>query len=249
MRAFVLLSCVIALVLSVSSAVAALTNAQRLARGLPISPPKFGRAQPGYAWTPRAAGAKPSPSPASPKIYTGRILVKSYDGGQLGYLYNWASGINGVNFVGDSSEDLHVSFTKPRSDKGLIDIQAINAAFPGPSYIGSTSNDTLAPGSSTAVGFGNVIRTPVHSPPVPVGQNNADESAIWTFDPKTLELKVHYVNLNGQKANTIIAYKIYDNTIFFVGDIGAYNAAQDDPDYQVSPITFYLDSGTTTTAQ
>jgi hypothetical protein len=128
-----------------------------------------------------------------------------------------------------------------RSGKGLIDIQAVDAAFPGPTYIGTTSNDTLATGSSTAVGFGNVIRTPVHSPPVPVGQYNADESAIWTFNPTTYELKVHYVNLNGHKPNTTIAYKIYDNTIFFVGDIGAYNAAQVDPDYQVSPITFYLD--------
>lgn len=96
---------------------------------------------------------------------------------------------------------------------------------------------------------------PVHSPPVPVGQHNADESAIWTFNPRTHELKgglspcfrhpsllitdmsqAHYVNLNGHKAKTTIAYKIYDNTIFFVGDIGAYNAAQVNPDYHVSPI-------------
>ncbi|KAG0709375.1 hypothetical protein DFH29DRAFT_888085 [Suillus ampliporus] len=239
MRVFVL-SCAIALVLSVSSAVAALTNAQRLARGLPVLPPKFGRALPGYAWTPTAAGAKQSPSPSPPKKYTGRILAMGNDGKPLGHLYNWASGINGVNF-GASSEDLHVSFTKPLSGKGLIDIQAVDPAFPELCYIGTTSNDTLAPGSPTAVGFGNVIRTPVHSPPVPVGQNEADESAIWTFDQNTNELKAHYVNLDGHKAKTTIAYKIYDNTIFFVGDIGAYNAAQVNPDYHVSPITFYLD--------
>ncbi|KAG1740046.1 hypothetical protein EDB19DRAFT_1908641 [Suillus lakei] len=248
MRVFVL-SCAIALVLSFSSAVAALTNAQRLARGLPILPPKFGRALPGYARTPTSAGANPSsspspsPSPAPPKTYTGRILVKSYDGEPLGHLYNWASGINGVNF-GDSSADLHVSFTMSRSEKGLVDLQAVDAAFPGPSYIGTTSNDTLAPGSPTAVSFGNVNRTPVHSPPVSVGQHSADESAIWAFNSKTYELKVYYVNLGGHKANTTIAYKIYDNTIFFVGDIGAYNAAQVDPDYQVSLVTFYLDLAT-----
>lgn len=239
MRVFVL-SCAIALILSVSSAVATLTNAQRLARGLPVLPPKFGRALPGYVRTPTAAGANPSTSPVPPKTYTGRILVKSYDGGTLGHLYNWASGINGVNF-GDSSEDLYVTFTVTRSGKGLIDIQAIDPAFTGPSYIGTTNNATLATGSPTAVGFGNVIRTPVHSPPVPVGQYNADESAIWTFNPTTYELKAHYVNINGHKAKTTIAYKIYNNSIFFVGDIGAYNAAQVDPDYLVSPITFYLD--------
>lgn len=55
MRIFVL-SCAIALILSVSSALATLTNAQRLARGLPVLPPKFARALPGYARTPTAAG-------------------------------------------------------------------------------------------------------------------------------------------------------------------------------------------------
>ncbi|KAG1808724.1 uncharacterized protein BJ212DRAFT_1382825 [Suillus subaureus] len=224
MRIFVL-SCAIALLLSVSSAVAALTNAQRLARGLPILPPKFGRALPGYARTPTVAGtSKPiSQVLALTNVFTGRILVKSHNGKPLGYLHNRVSGINGVNF-GASSANLHVSFTTSRSGKGLIDIQVIDAAFPGPHYIGTTSNHTLATGSSTAVGFGNVVRT------------------IWTFNPRTNELQVHYVNLDGHTAKTTIAYKIHDNTIFFVGDIGAYNAAQVNRDYHVSPITFYLDS-------
>ncbi|KAG1746539.1 uncharacterized protein EDB91DRAFT_1245731 [Suillus paluster] len=239
MRAFVL-SCVIALVLSVSSAVAASTNAQRLARGLPVLPPKFGRALPGYAWTPTAAGARQSPSPSSPKKCTGRILVKRNDGESLGHLYNWASGISEMasTLVPQARTCMYRS-PGLYLEKGLSTYR--DSASPESCYIGTTSNDTLAPGSPTAVGFGNVIRTPVHSPPVPVGHNQADESAIWTFDPKTNELKVHYVNLNGHKANTIIAYKAYDNTIFFVGDIGTYNAAQVNPDYKVSPVTFYLD--------
>jgi hypothetical protein len=94
---------------------------------------------------------------------------------------------------------------------------------------------------------------PVHSLPVSVGQHNADESAIWTFNPKTYELQgelsrcfrcpslliidmsqAHYVNHNGHTAKTTIAYKTHDNTILFVGDVGAYNAAN--PDQHVSPI-------------
>lgn len=55
MRVFVL-SCVVALLFSVCSSAAAITNAQRLARGLPPLPPKFGRALPGYARTPTVAG-------------------------------------------------------------------------------------------------------------------------------------------------------------------------------------------------
>ncbi|OAX37952.1 hypothetical protein K503DRAFT_770986 [Rhizopogon vinicolor AM-OR11-026] len=70
----VVLSFAIALFLSLSSTVAALTNAQRLAVGLPVlRPGKFGRALPGYRWTPTKAGdkaspsASPSPSPRPPK--------------------------------------------------------------------------------------------------------------------------------------------------------------------------------------
>lgn len=234
-----LLSCAIALLLSVStSAAVALTNGQRLARGLPILPPKFGRALPGYARTPVVTGENTYPSSTPSKTLTGRILVKSHDGKSLGHLYDRASGINGVNF-GASSEDLHVSFTTPRSKDGLIDIQIVDDSFSGPHYIGSTSKETLAVGSSKAVGFGKVIKTPVHSLPVSVGQHNADESAIWTFNPKTYELQAHYVNHNGHTAKTTIAYKTHDNTILFVGDVGAYNAAN--PDQHVSPITFYLD--------
>ncbi|KAG2075691.1 hypothetical protein BDR04DRAFT_1150019 [Suillus decipiens] len=244
MRVFVL-SCAIALLLSISThgAVVALTNAQRLARGLPILPPKFGRALPGYARTPIATGENPSPSFTSQNTFTGRILVKGHNGKSLGHLHNLASGINGINF-GASSADLHVSFTTSRSEQGLIDIQAVDAAFPGPHYIGTTSSTNLATGSSTFVSFGNVIRTPAHSQPVSMGHHNADESAIWTFNPKTYQLSVHYVNRDGHEAKTTIAYNAHDNTIFFVGDVGAYNAAQVNPDNHVSPVTFYLDSMT-----
>ncbi|KAG2363263.1 hypothetical protein BDR07DRAFT_1608929 [Suillus spraguei] len=240
MRVFVL-SCAIALLLSISThgAVVALTNAQRLARGLPILPPKFGRAFPGYARTPTVAGENPSPSFTSQNTFTGRILVKGHNGKSLGHLHNLARGINGINF-GASSADLQVSFTTSRSEQGLFDIQAVDAAFSGPHYIGTTSSNNLATGSSTFVSFGNVIKTPAHSRPVPVGQH-ADESAIWTFNPKTYQLSVHYVNRDGHEAKTTIAYKAHDNTIFFVGDIGAYNAAQVNPNNHVSPITFYLD--------
>ncbi|KAG2157724.1 uncharacterized protein EDB93DRAFT_1101052 [Suillus bovinus] len=254
MRVFVL-SCAIAPILSLSGAAAVITGAQRLARGLPPSLPTFGCALPGYAMTPAEAGGHQSPLSTSYETFTGRILVKTYDGGQLGHLYDWESGINGVNF-GVPSEDLQVSFTTSQSDDGLIDLQIVvwsplffyflkftqfwqDSAYPGPGYIGTTSSDTLATGSYTTVGFGRVIKTPVHSPPVPVGQYNADESAIWTFDLITRELKVHYVNPDGHEAKTTIAYKISDNSIFFVGDLDAYNAVN--PDILASPITFYFD--------
>ncbi|KAF8845105.1 hypothetical protein BDN67DRAFT_1007473 [Paxillus ammoniavirescens] len=166
------------------------TNAQRLARGLPPSPPKFGRILPGYARSPttvsgakRSASPSASPSPSPLQKYEGRIQVVSYDGEPLGYLRNWATdSVSGVNYGGPSSE-LHVSLTVPNSGKGLINILATNPNFPAPYYIGSTTSATLAPGSPSVVGFGNVENTSPLSPPVPY------ESNIWTFDLKTKQLK------------------------------------------------------------
>ncbi|KAJ8586760.1 hypothetical protein M405DRAFT_822837 [Rhizopogon salebrosus TDB-379] len=244
---FFVLSCAIALFLSLSSTVAALTNAQRLARGLPVlPPPKFGRALPGYAWTPtEKRGASPSPSPSpSPSAYstklqynTARILVVGSDGQALGYLYNGASGVNGVN-AGPPSSDLYVSYTMSGSEGGLIDLLVTKAAFPAPYYLGTTSNATLAPGSSAFVSFGNVVQTPANSPPVLVDELKTGESNIWTVDATTMELTAHYVNPDGSAPSTTLAYDTRGNSIIFVGDIDAYNAAAQD--ISVSPVTFYL---------
>ncbi|KIJ20895.1 hypothetical protein PAXINDRAFT_165723 [Paxillus involutus ATCC 200175] len=220
------------------------TNAQRLARGLPPSPPKFGRILPGYVRSPTTVSGEkrspsPSPSPSPLKKYEGRVQVVSYDGEPLGYLRNWATdSVSGVNYGGPSSE-LHVSFTVPNSGKGLINILATNPNFPAPYYIGTTTSATLAPGSPSVVGFGNVENTPPLSPPVPYA-NQSDESDIWTFDLTTKQLKAYYINPDGSSADTTIAYNIWNNSIFFVGDIDAYNKAVTDPDYLVSSVTFYL---------
>ncbi|KAH7926018.1 hypothetical protein BV22DRAFT_1046345 [Leucogyrophana mollusca] len=245
-----------ALFVATASPVAAegLTNAERLARGLPILPPKFGRSVPGYARNPTpaspekrvvAVSASPSPKPIRTEWFykfTGRIKVVSYDGEPLGYLRNWATGsVSGVNAGGPSSE-LHVSFKAPRrGGDHLFSILATNPNFPAPYYIGTTTSATLAPGSPSSVAFGNVEQTPPKSPPVTSG-NQTDESAIWSFDGKTNELTAHYVNPDGSPAKTTIAYNIWDNNIFFVGDIDAFNNATSDPDYLVSPVTFYLET-------
>ncbi|KAF9223994.1 hypothetical protein BS17DRAFT_704198, partial [Gyrodon lividus] len=169
--------------------------------------------------------------------YKGRIQVVRSDGESLGYLRNWATdSVSGVNYGGPSSE-LHVSLAVSHYGKGMINILATNPTFPAPYYIGTTTSATLAPGSPAVVGFGNVEKTPPLSPPVPYG-TQTDESAIWTFDRKTRQLKgtSHYINPDGSSANTTIVYDIVNNSIFFVGDVDAYNKALIDPDYMVAPV-------------
>jgi len=214
------------------------TNSQRLARGLPPLSPKFGRTLPGYARTPTKAGEKkPSPSPCPPKKYEGRIKVVGEKGKSLGYLGNWDyRSPNGINCDGPSTE-LHVSFTTTCcKDKKLIDILVTNPNFKKPYYIGSTTNDILAPGSSTSVGFGNVEQTPALSPPVPFGKYYY-ESAIWTFNCDTKQITPHYINPDGCDVDTIIAYDDKNNSIFFVGDIAAYSKKV----CPVEAVTFYLE--------
>ncbi|KAH7909553.1 hypothetical protein BJ138DRAFT_1155001 [Hygrophoropsis aurantiaca] len=230
------------------------TNAERFARGLPPLPPKFGRSHPGQARNPSSAFVPDrvnivvSPSPSSkPHInqlfykYAGRIKVVSYDGEPLGYLRNWQTGsVSGVNAGGVDTE-LHVTFKSVRSEDHLFNIYATNPNFPAPYYIGTSTTATLGPGLQSSVAFANVDQTPPKSPPVTVG-NFSYESAIWSFDHKTNEITAHYVNPDGSTPKTTIAYNIWDNTIFFVGDIDAFNNATSDPDYLASPVTFFLEN-------
>ncbi|EIW79377.1 hypothetical protein CONPUDRAFT_156053 [Coniophora puteana RWD-64-598 SS2] len=144
-----------------------LTNAERLARGLPIAKPQFGRNLPGRAPTPasgakRSQSASPSPSASSSssswgsysKSLYGRIEVLTSSGTHLGFLSSFTNGTVGVNYGTDSeSSDLSVSFTTKANGKDRFDV-LINNAGVSQTYLGATSNATLDSGSPSYVSFG-----------------------------------------------------------------------------------------------
>jgi len=216
-------------------AIAGESNAQRLSRGLPPRSPKFGRTLPGFAQaqddpTPAYGALRPRSSP-SPSC-TGKIEVRE-SGSVLGVVRNWVSlpHVNGVNFAGNPSEDLHVSFTP---SAGPSDLLTTNPNFPAPFYVGiSGASTTLAKGSRNTVDMENVPQTPGGVPASGV----STESAVWSLNRDTSELTVQYVNPDGSKPDTIIAYDIRENVLFFVGDLDAYNYQNDIP---ASAVQFFL---------
>ncbi|KAF5383862.1 hypothetical protein D9615_003632 [Tricholomella constricta] len=215
------------------------TNAQRMARGLPPLAPKFGRNVPGRRElrqsTPAWAAKRTASSPLPHVSYSGRIQARTEDGSALGIVKNtnssWA--INSLNFL-DTDQDLHVSFTAPASGKGPFDILATNPLFPAPYYVGAAGTtliNTLDLTSKNTIAFTHIQRTPPGS--VAVVSTFDDtfvvESAIWSINRGTKELTAHYINADKSKPDTIIAYDIRANKLFFVGNIAAYNENNNTP--------------------
>ncbi|KAI0073513.1 hypothetical protein K474DRAFT_1710642 [Panus rudis PR-1116 ss-1] len=212
-----------------------MTNAERLARGLPPNAPIFRRALPGRDLTPTRAYAAKRGSPSSvPVTLTGRIQVRWIEGdASYGYVENSQSGINGVNFGGPIPE-LHVKITTTSSGAGPFDIEAINPNFPSPFFVGASSNEfappvAFGPGNSNAASLDNVKQT------TPV--SGISQSSLWSFDPTTKELTPHWVNPDGSVAETVIGFDIRNNAIVLTGDIAAYNAHNTWP---VTPVHFFL---------
>ncbi|KAF9466089.1 hypothetical protein BDZ94DRAFT_1234072 [Collybia nuda] len=235
-------SLILTLLSSVSCKPVHETNAQRMARGLPPSAPKFGRTLP---------GAKRTYTSAIPRIpYSGRLEVRQEDGSVAGYVRNSNSSgaiskfdhSSGLNFLGPEQE-LHVSFTAPFSGNGPFDIVASNPLFPAPFYVGASGTadiNSIAGDSRNTISFSNVEQTPKNTIPIASatdGLNTFIESAIWSINPKTKELKAQYINPDKSKPETIIGYDIRANRLFFVGNITAYNVNNDTP---ASTVQLYL---------
>jgi len=205
------------------------TNSDRLARGLPPAPPRFGRTLPGRADSPTPAFAAKRSKPSQGQVwYSGRLEVRDSQDHTLGYLRTGA--INGINFAGHD-KDLHVSISG--YGDGPFNIKITNPGYAPPLWVGATvgsSTTKLAVGSPSLVGFSNVEKTHPNSTPVfNADSGSFEESAIWTIDHTTLELKAHYVNPDGSKPATVLSYDIRENSIFFTGDLAAFNANNDIP--------------------
>ncbi|KII88752.1 hypothetical protein PLICRDRAFT_30158 [Plicaturopsis crispa FD-325 SS-3] len=206
------------------------TNSERLARGLPLLPPKFGRRIPGYA-APRdvptpvyqAKRGGPSATPWTPAQdatqaeYTGRVKVSGASSTTIGFLNNWASAPAGLVF-GVPDGELHVSTS---GASPFYDLLIINTNFTAPFYFGAHGGATLAIGSPATSVLGPVNQTD----PSTSGES---ESAIWAIDPKTKALTPQYINPDGSAPATFVAYNASANQLFLVGDLNAYNAAHAD---------------------
>jgi len=217
-----------------NSPIRRVTNAERLKRGLGPMPPMFKRVLPGGQLPTRTTAAKrAAPSPSSRSVvYTGRIEVRTLDGSSYGDVINAQYGINGVNFGGPIPA-LNVQFTTDSSGTGPFNIFATNPNFPAPHFVGATTHDfaTLGSNSGTGVSLGNIRQTPPNS------HLSGGESAIWSIDPTTKEIKAHWVNPDGSKIPTFIGVDIRNNAVVFTGNIALYNQQHTWP---ISEVKFFL---------
>ncbi|KAF9038436.1 hypothetical protein BJ165DRAFT_387077 [Panaeolus papilionaceus] len=227
-----------------------LTNAQRLARGLPPRPPKFMRDRDLRRATPvlearhnNGGGGPPNPpnprpSPQPPVTWTGKLQVRSQsDGSSRGYVRNWSGSapISGINFLSGSEPDLEVSITfKPQSPKQL-DILATNPAFTAPFYVGAGGSN-LVPKERSVLSFTNVKKTPPGGRPGPAKV----ESAIWSLDTTTKKLTALWINEDGSEITAQLGYDVRANALFFVSDVDAYNMAI--PYYPISAVDLFLET-------
>ncbi|KAL0953842.1 hypothetical protein HGRIS_005019 [Hohenbuehelia grisea] len=225
------------------------TNAERLAHGLPPLPPTFKRTLPGSADAPtRALQARygaPSPTTPMPLTYSGRLEVRSLDGERVGFV---TSSNNGASFGVDTkvdgntygeSSDLHVKF---ETSSNTFDVQITSPSLGEASLLGAATSvgpTSISGGSPNFVSLTNVGQTPAGSIPTSsAGKQCLVESAIWSFDEAGQKLTAQFVNPDGSRPATVLAYDVDSNSLIFTGDLASYEAdkaSKVDPEIIVIP--------------
>lgn len=210
-----------------------LTNAERLARHLPLKPP-----------TRRSSARRAMASPVvAPSTNRGYIQVLSADSngnptGVLGYVAR-TTYINTQYLVTPSLDD--ALLVAPSGDRDLL---TLNSDIAAPAFLGLVQgrDDTssgLATGSSNYLYLASTAQTSPGSTPQNVGNSfttvygdeNAAESAVWTLDPVNRSLIAQWINSDGSRAPTIGFTQ--GSAIYFSGDLGAFQQMYPAPVQQV----------------
>ncbi|KAJ6527852.1 hypothetical protein DFH09DRAFT_1186257 [Mycena vulgaris] len=206
----------------------ALTNAKRLALGLPPLKPRR-----------RGMAARAASSPLPPVTQTCNIRAQGTDGTDFGFISPvW----NGFGEYGtfQSAQDgaLVVSFSYSANSPTQIDFTATNgpsATFP---FMGATDgfasdSPNFAVGSYNYAYLGGTTQSPPGSPPfsgatsfsTATGISKSFESAIWSYDPKTQAITAQWVNTDGSMPATHIVYVNDSNqALALTGDVGSFQS-------------------------
>ncbi|KAF8156942.1 hypothetical protein B0H34DRAFT_770556 [Crassisporium funariophilum] len=201
-----------------------LTNAQRLAEGLPLKPPRR-----------RGTGtqvARSAPS-AVPSTFAGYIRATDQATGlSIGFVRTIMNRFGEYGLTNDPNARLEVTFTIASGSTTPIDITATNGLSAYPLLGGivgfSSATPNINPGSGNYAYIGGSGATPPGSPAVFVGNSYTDatsmeegsESAIWTFDPMTGGITAQWINTDLGKPITYIGY--ITDVLIFTGDKAAF---------------------------
>ncbi|CAL1702947.1 unnamed protein product [Somion occarium] len=197
------------------------TNAQRMARGLPPMPPRFNHAK-------KHLHARQSDAPCVPVSGT----IQANVGGRTAYVSRNVNDFGEYELDNGVSGALEVTICVRGND--AFDIRTNNGVAAFPFFGGvvgfANTDDNLSAGSFNYVYIAATSQTPVGSRPV-AGPNAFTaatdiskniESAIWTIDPNSRVLRSNWVNTNGRVATQSIRYIPSVNAFAIVGDVAEF---------------------------
>lgn len=187
-----------------------LTNAKRLAAGLPPLPPRT-----------RTDTAKRSA--VSLISVSGRIQVLDTSGSILGYAARHSSGRIHVEDI--TLGDTFSFAIAPGVVNSQINIRDTTApdAYPYLAAFLNYSTDELSPGKYALESLGLSSATFAGDTPQAGGSaslTGQHESAIWTYDPTNGNIGVQWVNHDGSTYPTTIMYNGGARELYITGDVG-----------------------------
>ncbi|KAF9521735.1 hypothetical protein CPB83DRAFT_865282 [Crepidotus variabilis] len=210
-----------------------LTNAVRLARGLPPRAPQFRRFFPGVRPNPFNASA------SNPNLATilGIIQITRFDDGELvGYV---SRELNSIPGSAASSQTLAITTTlmtalnvKFTPNDSLFEITALDGLNPLYPFLGgaatSATSVDLVSGSPNFVYITGSSSADV-GPPTVVGNSYGSvpsESSIWNYDKSTREITATWINADKTSAPTYLSALPMANStsLVLIGDPAAFNA-------------------------
>jgi len=206
----------------------ALTNAERLARGLPLNPPTR-RTNSDFS----ARDAQPSSTPS--QTYT--VVIQVFSGStSLGYVApdpNYWTPL----LTPDASSALRVSFSLPvgatsGSQLGLTQLNDNRGTFFGPVVGRDSTSDDIGTGS-----FNYLYLDPISSPGSPPGSppshipsffststglDKTAETSVWSVDLVAETLTAQWINTSGPTPATTIF--VQSNHLYAGGDANAFQS-------------------------
>ncbi|KIO30742.1 hypothetical protein M407DRAFT_20269 [Tulasnella calospora MUT 4182] len=202
-----------------------MTNAKRLAMGLPPLKPKALR-----RGTRAASARRSATSMLPPILHKCNILVKNaVDGSSFGYLAPAPGGINDYYGVFQQSQagSLEVSFYTSPDDPSPseLDFFAENAPDPSSPYFGAHmffgigGRELSAENGSLAGIGGDATQTQPGSP-----ATDEWESAIWKYNPITQDITAQWINSDGSSPPTNLVYWGDFEIIGLTGNISDYQS-------------------------
>ncbi|KAH9884496.1 hypothetical protein C8Q73DRAFT_749420 [Cubamyces lactineus] len=212
-----------------------LTNAQRLARGLPPRSPRLNTRR-------RALQARQSATPCSLPQVSGLVQINdAASGSSIGYLSRAANSFGEYGLTTDASAALSVTLRRCDSLTDPFELGALNGLANYDNVGGVTgfanTDDNLGPGSGNYVyfaGTNSVPRGPAQSAPNAFSQASGRpedvESAIWTVPDNVAAdaptpLVPSWVNSDGSVASdAVIAYVGSSNAFVITGDVTAFSS-------------------------